>query len=242
MKHTILFACCFLLFAFASKAQFTFSGKIEYERKINLHRQLEDNEWMKNMIDKIPKFQTNYFDLSFAPGVTFYTKGRESDAPKMPFGGDMGLDVQVYTDFKANQATASKQVFEQKFLVKDSVRNMRWKITDEVRTIANYKCRKAVGVILDSVYVVAFYTDDIPVSGGPEMFAGLPGMILELAIPRLYSTWTATKVDLVAIKPEDLHAPDKGKASTQKELFEKITASTKQWGSMAARSVWWSVL
>ena len=34
----------------------------------------------------------------------------------------------------------------------------------------------------DTVYVVAFYTEDIPVSGGPEMFGGLPGMILELTV------------------------------------------------------------
>jgi len=32
-----------------------------------------------------------------------------------------------------------------------------------------------------SIDVVAFYTDDIPVSGGPESFDGLTGMILQVA-------------------------------------------------------------
>ena len=31
------------------------------------------------------------------------------------------------------------------------------------------------------INVVAFYKDDIPVSGGPESFNGLPGMILQVA-------------------------------------------------------------
>jgi len=31
------------------------------------------------------------------------------------------------------------------------------------------------------INAVAFYTDDIPVSGGPESFNGLPGMILQVA-------------------------------------------------------------
>lgn len=31
------------------------------------------------------------------------------------------------------------------------------------------------------INVVASYTDDIPVSGGPESFNGLTGMILQLA-------------------------------------------------------------
>lgn len=240
MKVRLLFL--FLFLSTAAQAQFTFSGKIEYERKMNLHRQLEGNEWMEKFKSQLPKFLTHYFDLTFAPGVTYYQQGREIEQPKMMMGGDMGLKTQVYTDLAHDQVTAAKQVFEQKFLVKDSVRQMRWRITDEVRDIANFKCRKAVGIILDSVYVVAFYTDDIPVSGGPEMFAGLPGMILELAIPRLYTTWIATKVDVVAVNPADLKAPDKGKTITQKELLEKLIVSTSQWGDMGKMAIWWSVL
>lgn len=225
-----------------AQAQFTFSGKIEYERKMNMHRQIEGNEWAERFKSQIPKFMMHYFDLTFAPGVTYYKQGKVIDQPKMMMGGDMGVKVEVYTDLAHNQVTASKQVFEQKFLIKDSVRQIRWRITDEVRDIANFKCRKAVGIILDSVYVVAFYTDEIPVSGGPEMFAGLPGMILELAIPRLYTTWIATKVDLVAVNAADLKAPEKGKEINQKELLDKLITSTRDWGDMGKMAIWWSVL
>src|SRR5690606_18035958 len=137
---------------------------------------------------------------------------------------------------------ASKQVFEEKFLVQDSMRKLEWKIKDEIRIIAGYKCRKAVSKICDTVYVVAFYSEDIMVSGGPEMFSGLPGMILEIAIPRLYSTSIATKIETTPPKVEDLKVPEKGKKGSQKEMYGTVMGSVSKWGKFAHRSVWWSVL
>jgi GLPGLI family protein len=157
-------------------------------------------------------------------------------------GGGPGMENVVYTDLRTERVTANKQVYEQKFLVQDSMRRIDWKEKDELRTIAGFKCRKAVGKICDSVYVVAFYAEDIPVAGGPEMFGGLPGMILELAIPRLHTTWVATKVEVVAPKATDFMIPEKGKKVNEKELFETVQTSFKSWGKMASRNVWWTVL
>ena len=59
---------------------------------------------------------------------------------------------------------------------------------------------------MDSVYVFAFYTDEITIPGGPCTINGLPGMILGLTIPRMYASWIATKVmvnnvNVAVIKP-----------------------------------------
>jgi len=59
------------------------------------------------------------------------------------------------------------------------------------------ECRKAVGILFDTVTVFAFYTDEIVISGGPEGINGLPGMILGVGIPRLHTTWFATKVSIL---------------------------------------------
>lgn len=249
MKKIVVFVIICNLFAAHASAQYTAQGTIEFERKVNLHRQLEDmaaesgGSWWEKMKSQIPKFVISYFDYSFTPVSSIYKPGREVENPtKMMFGNSPASDNIVFTDFKKSNVTAAKQVFEEKFLVQDSMRKMEWKIMDEVRMIANYKCRKAVGKICDSVYVVAFYSEDIMVSGGPEMFSGLPGMILEIAIPRLYSTWIATKVDITAPKQEELKAPEKGKKVTQKEMYDTLMASISKWGAWANRSIWWSVL
>jgi GLPGLI family protein len=53
---------------------------------------------------------------------------------------------------------------------------IEWKLSpNETREFAGFMCRKATGVIFDSVYVFAFYTDEITVSGGPMGLHGLPG-------------------------------------------------------------------
>ena len=74
------------------------------------------------------------------------------------------------------------------------------------------------------------------------MFGGLPGMILELAIPRLHTTWVADKVDVVQPLETDFIVPDKGKKTTEKEIGETVKSSFKDWGKLAPRNIWWTVL
>jgi len=236
-----------VLTAGSARAQHTYAGKIEFERKVNVHAQMaemEGNAWIEKMKAQVPKFNTTYFDMIFDTAHTIYKPGREVEQNPIfkMFGGGPATENIVLTDFKASSVKANKAVFDQKFFVQDSIRVMDWKERDEIRTIANFKCHKAVGRICDTVYVVAFYTEDIPVSGGPEMFGGLPGMIMELAIPRLHTTWVATKVDLIAPKLTDFVITEKGKKVTEKEIGESMYESFKKWGAMASRNVWWVVL
>lgn len=249
MNTKIFLILVVLLSNIHAQAQHTLQGKIEFIRKSNIHKQLEDMSsddqgggWFEKMKNQIPKFNVSYFDYVFTPKASFYKPGKEVENPFKMFGNAPASANEVYTDFNQQKVTAAKAIFEQKFLVEDSIRQLDWKFADEVRTIANFKCRKAVAKICDSVYVVAFYTDDIVVSGGPEMFAGLPGMILELAIPRLYTTWIATKVELYSPTKEDLKMPDKGKKVNQKEMYDGLMSSIGKWGKWAQRSMWWSVL
>ncbi|MFI5196158.1 MAG: GLPGLI family protein [Chitinophagales bacterium] len=246
MKRIFLTLNIMLLAAFAAKGQYTTVGKIEYERKVNIYAQMaemEQSEWFEKIKAQIPKFNTSYFDLVFDTARSIYKPGREVEGNvfKM-FGGGPATDNIVLTDFVAGKVKANKKVYEQRFYVEDSLRKMDWTVKDEIRTIANFKCHKAVGRMCDSVYVVAFYTEDIIVSGGPEMFGGLPGMILELAIPRLHTTWTATKIELIAPKETDFTIQEKGKKVNEKELYETVESSFKSWGKMAPRNIWWTVL
>lgn len=84
-----------------------------------------------------------------------------------------------------------RDLFEDRLTISDSIRKLQWKITGETREIAGFLCHKAITVIYDSLYVVAFYTDQILPQSGPETWGGLPGMIMGLAVPRLYTTWMA---------------------------------------------------
>jgi len=98
----------------------------------------------------------------------------------------------------------------------DSIRKIEWRITNDTRDIAGFECHKAVGKILDSVYIIAFYTDQITTSGGPLSYCNLPGMVLGVAIPRCNLTIFATKVEFTEPRPEKLMPPiPKGKMKKQ---------------------------
>jgi len=76
-------------------------------------------------------------------------------------------DANTVQDLSSQMHTKKTAVFESKYLVKDSLPKYQWKITGEVRQIAGFDCKKAITKIADSVVVVAFYTDEILVKGGP---------------------------------------------------------------------------
>ena len=222
-------------------------GKIEFERKINLHRSLEsvidddnDRSWIETMKKTFPQTITNFFNLYFEPGKTLYKPGREvqTSTPVPDWIMGPATDNVIFTDLEKHENLGMKHVFENTFLIQDSIRKIDWRITMDTRTIAGFSCRKAIGRIMDSVYVIAFYTDQILTSGGPESFCGLPGMILGIAIPRVNTTWFATKVELVQVKPEDIIPPKKGKKVDLKQLQDQLKGPMKDWGKWGQRNIW----
>lgn len=225
-----------------AQEQFIVKGKIEFEKKVNMHKQLdsEEDEGFRNMVKKmVPPVKTAYFDLYFNGGKTIYTPGREVVVTqKTPewFDGPAADNI-VFTDLDQQNVISQKTVFDNIFNIQDSVRKINWKITPDTRTIAGMECRKATAIILDTVFVVAFYAEQIVTPGGPESFAGLPGMILGLALPRLYTTWFATKLELIDVKETVLIPPKKGKKITSSNLKTELKPSMKDWGKMGAKNM-----
>jgi GLPGLI family protein len=227
----------------AQHAHFTTSGTIEFDKSVNVYglmtKQInKDNEvftvpaleaYKKNN----PQFKVLKSILSFSDNKTLYTPVPTDNPPNSFFGGGPMVNQgnTVYTDLLTSTEISQKEVFEETFLLKDSTRKTKWKITDETRAIAGYNCRRANAIILDSIYVVAFYTTEIPVSGGPESFCGLPGMILGVALPHENVTWFATKVTDMTLAPNKMMPPKKGKPVDEKSFRAKLQAAFKDWGS-----------
>lgn len=218
-----------------------------FERKTNMHRLYlaeENNSWSDNLRKMVPVFTISNFELLFNSKQSLYKPGEESAPQKIDFFSNPASENTVYRNLEEKNQVSQKQIFETQFLIRDSLHRFRWKILPETRTVAGYECRKAVTTICDSVVVVAFYTDEIIPSTGPESFNGLPGMILEVAIPRLYTTWVATRVEALPAREEArLTAPKKGKGSTTQEVTKAIQQGIKSWGEKYYhRAVWFSTL
>jgi GLPGLI family protein len=226
----------------AQNAQFITGGKIEYEKRYNLYEMLKDNEddnGFSELAKKtMPKFKLTYYDLNFTPEKSLYKPGRDNPENDKGPGWFSDLPAEaniIFTDFEAGKSTSQKDLFGEAFLIQDTTRRIKWKITDETRVIAGFNCRRANAIIMDSIYVVAFYTDEILAPGGPESFTGLPGMILGIALPHQHVTWFATKVEVMEVKPAQFAIPTKGKKMSNAELIKALNDRLKDWGKNGRR-------
>jgi GLPGLI family protein len=250
MKKTIiLFAvlACISTSLHAQHAHFTRSGTIEFERKTNAWAVIKkeinkDNEAVvapayESYKKNNPQFRVLKSTLSFTGDKTLFTPVEADPASNILFFSLMPLMTQnntIYTDLNNGRVIAQRKVLGDAFLVTDSSRTIKWKVTDETRDIAGYHCRRANGIMLDSIYVVAFYTTQIPVPGGPESFGGLPGMILGVSLPHENITWFATKVTEATVPENTIVAPKKGKKTDSKDFKATLQNALKDQGPIAA--------
>ena len=246
MKYIFFIILCFT--AIVSNAQTTFisSGRITYERKNAQHTLMEslqsedgtESSWLEDFKKMFPKMVTDNFVMDFNENQTYYRMLKENPDNKYMVFGFKPTESDLMIQNLAEQSTLMKKaLFENEYFIKDSLPKYEWKITNELRDIAGFECKKAVTKICDSVVVVAFYTDQIMVKGGPESFNGLPGMILGLAIPRLSETIYATKLELVT--PEiPAPAPGKAKVVKRNQIVNDLKKGLDNWGKFGKVLLW----
>lgn len=157
-----------------------------------------------------------------------------------PDGGSLHKDLQ------SNIYTNKRELFGKVFLVKDSITPSKWVMTGETKQIGIYNAYKATitkeveerefnfgrrptrggesesepeAPKMREVVMSAWFTPEIPVSTGPAMYGGLPGLILEINDDKTIILCTK-----VVINPKDkikIKAPSKGKVVTRSE-FDQI--------------------
>jgi GLPGLI family protein len=229
------------VFTADAQTKYISTGKVYYERRINQLRVIEEeeeNSWTEEMKKIYPRFVNDQFVLAFNNERSVFRLEKENTNNKYLWGTKPSEDEVTVQQLTQDKVAVQREVFEQTYLISDSIRKLDWVITGETREIAGYACRKAVTRICDSVYVVAFYTDDILVSSGPESFGGLPGMILGLAIPRMYATWFATRVEIGVPSAAELNPKQKGKKVSWAQLNTELGKALKDWGKYGAKNIW----
>ncbi len=242
----------FILMSCITQAQqFLFSGKITFERKFNVIKDLEDqqeesadegsegeNSWFAEMKKNMPKHRVDIFQLNFTTKNSLYKVVKEDEHPMLNWFKTVS-DLSRLNYYQQDSFIENRSVYDKTFLIGDTLMKPEWKITGEYREIAGYSCRRATTVIHDSIYVIAFYTDAIPISGGPDMYAGLPGMILGVVVPRFNFTIFATNVESATPTPEELtFQPNKrAKVLRRSDVRTELLKNTQDWGDYANRFI-----
>jgi len=223
-----------ILFTIASirvnAQQFIDKAVIEFEVKTNIKKTMSNSSWAEMIKENLPQFKTGYYQFSFSNNKSNYKFNRWDEKAKVPEYMRTNDEQNIYYfDHDLNKIYQQKSIFGSNIMIEDSIPAIKWRLTNESRLIEGFNCRKAVGIINDSVYVFAFYTEEILIPGGPCSINGLPGMILGLTIPRMYTSFIATKIMLTGVKEDELKPIAAKKYLTRGGLKKMINERAQEW-------------
>src|SRR6476661_4007647 len=134
MKKYFLLA--FVLTAVMAKAQIK-QGKIIYERKVEVHRRMQD-EQMKAMV---PQFQTAKSELIFNNNISVYKALPEDNAPD-PFDNGSGNHMMIkiggpgensvlYKNYQTQKFLEQTELADKTYIINDTIKTQNWKLSDE---------------------------------------------------------------------------------------------------------------
>jgi GLPGLI family protein len=231
MKKILIAGCAALSMMLANAQQK--EGKVTYARTVQMQIAFAGgNEEMERMI---PRSRTDKFELNFANNQSLWKAAEQDNEDDATFTAGDGGGMQIrmvgagandvsYTNMETSKRVEQREVFEKKFIVDDSIRSLKWKMTGETKTILNHNCMKATATqvsqrmmmnmdngrmerreVADTSVIVAWFATDIPVSAGPGEYQGqLPGLILEMDISNGRQVFKALnitpKADIAIIK------------------------------------------
>ena len=148
-----------------------------------------------------------------------------------------GTNDVTFHNFEKSIKVDRRELADKAFVVTDSIRKLYWKLTDETKMILTYTARKAITQrigtrmqmsmengemkrqqVPDTTSIVAWFTTDIPVSGGPASYQGqLPGAILELDENNGQTLYKAIEVS-PKVSLNKIKEPKDGKKMTAAEF------------------------
>lgn len=205
----------------------------------------------------VPRSRTDKFELSFGNNLSLWKAAPQENEDEMVTRDDgggiqirmmvQGANDVLFNNFDKGTRIEQREMMDRKFIIDDSIRPLKWKMTGETKSILDHNCMKATATqisqrmtmamnngemkrseISDTSTIVAWIASDIPVSAGPAEYQGqLPGLILEMDINNGRQVYKALnispKVDLASIKEptgKKRYTPDEFKKERTKMMDE----------------------
>ena len=145
----ILFTSLIFLIVISVMAQQK-EGKIIYQRTVQM--QIVTNDGPGEEEHTMPRSRTDKFEMNFANGKMIWKQMEDEMQDDIMGGGGEGVffrtmgggaDDAIFCDFEKARKVETREFFDKKFLIIDSIRLGNWKLNGETKTILNYVCRKA---------------------------------------------------------------------------------------------------
>lgn len=243
MKPYLLLFWLSLCLLATLKAQTT-TGVIQFEEKMNMHRNLPADAG--DIRAMIPEFRIMKSELLFSATESLYrnVEEEEEDDDAANNGGMVikmqRPDAQFYKNLSTGKKADQREFMSKRYLIEDAIEQTPWKVGADTREILGYNCLQAVWNDTTSERqrtVVAWFAPDIPVASGPATYGQLPGMILAIDVNNGELLLTATSISLKAPKKDELQAPSKGEKITQEAFKNMMDERIKEMGGSSGRGI-----
>ncbi len=223
-----------LLFFFSICSAFSQKSGKAYYKKIPTSDNIKGLDSLNNLDANSPfknlakSMKDLAFVLEFNTSIAHYKEAEsmsnDSEKPTILEIAKItsGYTGETYYDLNTNTIRAVKDISGQTFLIDKDFLSFNWILTKEKLTINGISCYKAKITIIEEGRrgvmekpYVAWYTPDIAISAGPDGFAGLPGLIIQLENEKFV---TVLDKLVFAEEPIEIKMPNKGKKMTEKEF------------------------
>lgn len=229
------------------------NANMDSAKKANPERAAMMGGLTKQIEEFMKSFEKTTTQLTFQNNTTLYiekpadlTESEVNQETNYMMAYKPKADI-IYYNKEENRNYIQKNFMGKDFLIKDTLKNQKWKIVMEQKVIKGYPCMKAVKE--DSLFrVEVWFTSKIPVSSGPKGLYGLPGLILEAkfikkgeekekkgkkgSIMQEYAmdiVITAEIIEIKEISKKAVKAPNKGKVlNSEEEYIKLVTKKVKE--------------
>lgn len=131
-----------------------------------------------------------------------------------------GSSKVVYRNLKTNVYTITQNLVMNNFKYIDSLKNLTWIIQKDTAKISGYNCIRANTKFRGREYN-AWFSVEVPVSAGPYLFSGLPGLIVELKDIKGDFAFSLLSIEYFKEKVPIVFNPGKAVLVSRKE-FKKL--------------------
>lgn len=235
----------------------SFQGKAYFKSHVQMNISMDNQEMSTEQQAKMKAMMQSQMDkeyiLLFDQKQSNFKEQEKLGSPTSQSGGMRvmafsGVASELYKNTIENRFTSKRDLFGKEFLVKDNLEKTDWVLTKETKKIGQYTCHKATSTrtvpgrrMIDGsgnekvgepreVITIAWYTPEVPVSNGPDMYWGLPGLIMEVKDGNM--VLICTKLILNTDKKEIIEEPAKGKVVTEAEYDEMMEAKMQEMQKM----------
>lgn len=234
---------------FQGKAIYKTHRKMNF--KISNSKNAPSEKVQKQLQEQLKRQLQKTYVLEFTKSESNYTQEKQLAVPN-PQAKKTSFQITIssgssllYKNIAEHAYRKAVEASGKRFLILDKLPNENWELTSETKKIGDYTCYKATklkGVTKKSyintdgkqeeterketVITTVWYTPEIPVSNGPGMYSGLPGLILE--VQEGNKTIVCSEIILNPKGKIEIEVPKRGKKVTQKNFDDIMDKNVQE--------------